>query len=137
MRTMDGDEEFEAVAGQKPPALQMFETTIFAMQRPVQVLVLASGCAATHDDVGVHACVPTADKEKLTGLRALSVQVLLNVSAAVFSFRFVTAFLQTALEVHAEHDHIAPGWAGARCPAPCWRNPTRMCTASLLCHCSP
>lgn len=40
-------------------------------------------------------------------------QVLLNAAAVVVSGRFLAAFLQIVLEVHAEHDHIAPGWQGA------------------------
>lgn len=74
MRTMDGDEELQEQLGKRPPALQMFETAIIALQKPVAAL--------------------------------------LNVAAAVFSMRFLTAFLQVVLEVHAEHDHIAPGWTG-------------------------
>ena len=75
MRTMDGDAELEAHLGKRPPALQMAETAIVALQRPLALL--------------------------------------LNAAAAVLSTRFLTAFLQVVLEVHAEHDHIAPGWTGA------------------------
>jgi hypothetical protein len=74
MRTMDGDEELQEQLGQRPPALQMAETAIIALQKPVAAF--------------------------------------LNAAAAVFSMRFLTAFLQIVLEVHAEHDHIAPGWTG-------------------------
>lgn len=77
-RTMDGDDLLEEELGKKPPALQMFETAVVALQKPLQVL--------------------------------------LRVSAAVASTRFLAAFLRVVLEVHAEHDHIAPGWAGA-CPS--------------------
>lgn len=72
---MDGDELLEEELGQKPPALQMFETAIVALQKPLQLLLRAS--------------------------------------TVVISVRFIAAFLRVVLEVHAEHEHIAPGWAGA------------------------
>ena len=90
MRTMDGDEELQEQLGKRPPALQMFETAIAALQKPVAVL--------------------------------------LNAAAAVCSMRFLTAFLQVVLEVHAEHDHIAPGWTGMSR----WRIPAPHCIQSLL-----
>lgn len=73
MATVDGDEE-PATMKAKPVMLTIFETTVFAVKKPVKVL--------------------------------------LSLVAGVFSARFLAGFLQTVLEVHAEHEHIAPGWLG-------------------------
>ena len=37
---------------------------------------------------------------------------LLRLVAGVFTIREVAEFLEIALEAHAEHEHIAPGWLG-------------------------
>ena len=77
MATWDGDDHDEAVpAKHKPVVLQIFETTVFAVKKPLKVA--------------------------------------LSLVAGVFSLRFFAAFLQVVLEVHAEHEHIAPGWLGKR-----------------------
>lgn len=75
MATWDGDDHDEAVpAKPRPVMLQIFETTVFAVKKPLKVA--------------------------------------LSLVAGVFSLRFFAAFLQVVLEVHAEHEHIAPGWLG-------------------------
>ena len=37
---------------------------------------------------------------------------LLRFIAGVFTIRELAEFLEIALEAHAEHEHIAPGWLG-------------------------
>jgi len=37
---------------------------------------------------------------------------LLHLVAGVFTIREFAEFLRIALEAHAEHEHIAPGWLG-------------------------
>ena len=37
---------------------------------------------------------------------------LLRLIAGVFTIREIAEFLEVALEAHAEHEHIAPGWLG-------------------------
>lgn len=74
MATVDGEDDV-ALLKPRPVMLQVFETTVFAVKKPVKVL--------------------------------------LSIVAGVFSLRFLAAFLQIVLEVHAEHEHIAPGWLGA------------------------
>ncbi|KAK9909058.1 hypothetical protein WJX75_006607 [Coccomyxa subellipsoidea] len=71
MATVDGEDDV-ALLKPRPVMLQVFETTVFAVKKPVKVL--------------------------------------LSIVAGVFSLRFLAAFLQIVLEVHAEHEHIAPGW---------------------------
>ncbi|BDA41457.1 probable low conductance mechanosensitive channel YnaI at C-terminar half [Coccomyxa sp. Obi] len=71
MSTVDDDDE-TVPAKPKPVMLQIFETTVFAVKKPLKVA--------------------------------------LSLVAGVFSLRFFAAFLQIVLEVHAEHEHIAPGW---------------------------
>ncbi len=73
MASVDG-EDGAAQMKPRPVMLQIFETTVFAVKKPVKVL--------------------------------------LSIVAGVFSLRFLAAFLQICLEVHAEHEHIAPGWLG-------------------------
>lgn len=86
MRTVDadGDAAMEDIA-HTPIMLQMMESTIVAVHKPVKVL--------------------------------------LTLAAGIFSLRFTAAFLQIVLEVHAEHEHIAPGWLGepsSSVPARIW-----------------
>ncbi|EIE25208.1 hypothetical protein COCSUDRAFT_61447 [Coccomyxa subellipsoidea C-169] len=71
MASVDGEDRI-AQMKPRPVLLQIFETTVFAVKKPVKVL--------------------------------------LSIVAGVFSLRFLAAFLQICLEVHAEHEHIAPGW---------------------------
>jgi hypothetical protein len=75
MATLDGDDlDGDVTPAHKPLMLQILESTIIAVHKPVKVL--------------------------------------LSLAAGIFSLRFVAAFLQIVLEVHAEHEHIAPGWLG-------------------------
>lgn len=76
MTTVDGDEPVHTA--HTPVMLQMMESTVVAVHKPVKVL--------------------------------------LTLAAGIFSLRFTAAFLQIVLEVHAEHEHIAPGWLGKCTP---------------------
>ena len=87
MATVDGEDDVASLKP-RPVMLQIFETTVFAVKKPVKVL--------------------------------------LQLVAGVFSLRFLAAFLQIVLEVHAEHEHIAPGWLGA--PS------GEVCQSAAFCH---
>ena len=61
---------------------------------------------------------------------------LLHFVAGVFTIREFAEFLRIALEAHAEHEHIAPGWLGEALIL-CQVYVADMNTAALFVHVSP